>query len=437
MNSKIKIAKFTFGFDSENRLFKSQRVQSALAFCHKNVETWYKDVKLVPNVDEKRKEQETRIDEEICWNCKNAKQDCDETGCNPKENVNSIENKQIISKEVIHKFPKPKKWYQHFKLLNTNNENSFEELRDPMDGMEKRRSIDRYKDMSKLIEEKLGRKGYNPVKKSASFMFSTKRIDSEDSKKNSNNPALLKCQSLDSQLYPLAEETIERCSTSRSNKSDNLSYEFQMCILDSATSSGERKGKQQINIFRKTNDVKQQTSVSCVNIENRLSGNTESGKLKKTKPDLIPTLPKEESAPNSFITERLCAEFHVKTKVQKKSSSKIESNIGHKYQANNPKKIPSNPSQKEEYKISRVLLNVDEIPYSHVADEVCSSPSGKIENIYAEICEADTQMCNKCDNKNCECMRTKSTQYCYVKLGSNGDSVIQSDSDDAIYNTLR
>lgn len=439
MNSKIKIAKFTFGFDSENRLFKSQRVQSALAFCHKNVETWYKDVKLVPNVEEKYEEEvdvrTRKLEEEICADCKKTRQQCDETECTAKiENITNSENKQIITKEVMNKFPKPKKWYQHFKLLNTNNEEGFEELKDPMDGIEKRRSIDRYKDMSKLIEEKLGRKGYNPVKKSASFMFSTKRIDCEAAQKNSNNPALLKCQSLDSQLYPLAEETNEKCGTSKSNKSDNLSYEFQMCILDSSTSSGERKGKQEVNIIRKnqfSNDIKR------INIENRVSGGLEGGKLKKTKPDLIPTLPKEDIVPNSFITERLCAEFHVKTKVQKKASNKLETGIGiTKYQVH-PKKIPSNPPQKEEYKVSRVLLNVDDIPYSHVADEVCSSPSGKMENIYAEICETDTQMCNKCDNRNCECMRTKSTQYCYVKLGSNGDSVTQSDSDDAIYNTLR
>ncbi|KAK9883982.1 hypothetical protein WA026_004918 [Henosepilachna vigintioctopunctata] len=459
MNSKLKISKFIFGYDSENKLFKSQRLQSALTFCHNNIENWYKEVKLVPNVGdekmcvEKYRQERNReeggviktAEESICVNCKKNKGTCRESECNTKtkiENISNNELKQIITKEVLEKFPKPKKWYHHFKVLSSNREEKFDEFKDPIDGMEKRRSIDRYKDMSKLIEEKLGRRGYNPVKKSASFMFSTKRTDLDYSQNsNPGNPSLLKCQSLDSQLYPLVEETSERCGTSRSNKSDNLSYEFQMCILDNGNSSAGRKTKQEVNKDHKKqsgNEIKQGNHVvTRVNIETPSSG---SGKLIKTKPDLIPTLPKGETTVSSFITERLCAEFHVKTKVQKKISGRIESSVGKSQSITsivNSKRNTSKQIQKDDHKISKVLLNVEEIPYSQVADEVCSCPSGKIENIYAEICETNGQVCNRCDSQNCECIRTKSTQYCYVKLGSNGDSVTQSDSDDAIYNTLR
>lgn len=356
LNSNLKLSKCTLGFDSENRLFKSQRLQAALAFCHKNVENWYREVRLVPNL----RQEPTK-----------------ENNSDKK----ASENKQIITKEVLEKFPKSKKWYKHFKILGNNElTEKYEDIRDPMDGMEKGKSIDRYKDMSKLIEEKFGRKSYNPVKKSASFMFSSKRIDLEEI---SSKPALLKCQSLDTQLSVDESSRIQR-RNSRSNVSDNLSYDFRMCILDNENDKIE-----------------------------------ELPKLRKSKPDLIPTLPKPEDS--SYITKRLYSEFHVKTKLQKKMN-KSESNI---------------KSVSVQIHESRSKSLVEEVPYSKVADEVITKPRRTSdENIYAEICE--TAACEVCDNK-CECkQRTKkSSEYCYVKLGSNGDSVTQSDSDEAIYNTLR
>lgn len=298
--------------------------------------------------------------------------------------IDQSEHKQIITKEALEKFPKSKKWYKQLKILGQTEQpqpEKYEDLRDPMEGMEKGKSIDRYKDMSKLIEEKFGRKSYNPVKKSASFMFSTKRIDLEET---NSKPALLKCQSLDTQLGIDEAVRIQR-RNSRSNISESLSYDFQMCILD--------------------ND--------CDKVEDR-------PKLRKTKPDLIPTLPKPED--NSFITKRLYSEFHVKTKLQKKLTKNESANI---------------KSVSVQIHETRPKAVVDEIPYSKVADEVTTKPRRTSdENIYAEICE--NAACKVCDNK-CVCNKRtkKSSEYCYVKLGSNGDSVTQSDSDEAIYNTLR
>ncbi|EFA07091.2 uncharacterized protein B4 isoform X1 [Tribolium castaneum] len=395
LNSNVKLSKSTLGFDSENRLFKSQRLQAALAFCHKNVESWYREVRLAPDLKQ----------EELCPECRKTSSECEGNCAAP-----DFDNRQIITKEVLEKFPKPKKWYKHFKLLGKNDEGpQFADLRDPLDGMEKGKSIERYKDMSKLIEEKFGRKSYNPVKKSASFMFSTKRIDLEETNHQvKNNPALLKCQSLDTQLYSIAET--QKINQDRGSL---RSYDFQMCILD------ETSSKDNLDEIKPISEVK----------------------LKKTKPDLIPTLPKADPD-HSYITERLCSEFHVKTKVQKSKCSKMEVRLSGRHQKSaltvyEPQKTVI--VQVHEVK-SDGFVNVDDIPYSHVADEVCQRPSGgksTDENIYAEICESST--CTRCDNsKLCECKRTKKeTEYCYVKLGSNGDSVTQSDSDEAIYNTLR
>ena len=307
----------------------------------------------------------------------------------------------------MEKFPKPKKWYKHFKILGKNEEGpQFTDIRDPLDGMEKGKSIERYKDMSKLIEEKFGRKSYNPVKKSASFMFSTKRIDLEEtSHGGKNNPALLKCQSLDTQLYSISES-----QKNHPERGSMRSYDFQMCILD-------EDAKEEL----KLDEIKPVVEV----------------KLKKTKPDLIPTLPKQDHD-HSYITERLCTEFHVKTKVQKAKCGKM---VDGRYKNDLPK-TRSVVVQIHEVKSSEGFVNVDDIPYSQVADEVCQRKNegggakSQDENIYAEICESSSG-CPNCDNsKLCECKRTK-TEYCYVKLGSNGDSVTQSDSDEAIYNTLR
>ncbi|XP_063905198.1 uncharacterized protein LOC135124218 isoform X2 [Zophobas morio] len=386
LNSNLKLSKSTLGFDSENRLFKSQRLQAALAFCHKNVENWYREVRIAPDLKH----------DTFCPECRQPQCECKQ-----------YEDKQIITKEAMEKFPKPKKWYKHFKILGKNEEGpQFTDIRDPLDGMEKGKSIERYKDMSKLIEEKFGRKSYNPVKKSASFMFSTKRIDLEEtSRGGKNNPALLKCQSLDTQLYSISES-----QKNHPERGSMRSYDFQMCILD-------EDAKEEL----KLDEIKPVVEV----------------KLKKTKPDLIPTLPKQDHD-HSYITERLCTEFHVKTKVQKAKCGKM---VDGRYKNDLPK-TRSVVVQIHEVKSSEGFVNVDDIPYSQVADEVCQRKNegggakSQDENIYAEICESSSG-CPNCDNsKLCECKRTK-TEYCYVKLGSNGDSVTQSDSDEAIYNTLR
>jgi len=380
---------------------------------------------------------------------------------NKKKATLDESEKQLISKEVIEKFPKPKKWYK--KILSGgggNEDDKFENMKDPMDGMEKIKSIERYKDMSKLIEEKFGKKSYNPVKKSASFMFSTKRVDLEETPTQvQNNPALLKCQSLDTQLSVIEENQTTRPSnwksTTKSSNASERSFDFRMCILDNENSL----------------DKKQSLS-SSVNFDEIKTVNEENSK-RKSKPDLIPTLTKDNDS--SFITDRLCSEFHVKTKVQKRSVSK------HSMLASNLEKTRNSMRNKDanlsifDSKIidvdgdnphvksvvvqihenslnkSKMLEEIEDIPYSHVADEVNNKNNieKSQENIYAEICEEEEEsdeieeikrFCKCESNSICKCRnRIRHSEYCYVKLGSNGDSVtsITSDSDEAIYNTLR
>lgn len=482
MNSGLKISKCTLGFDSENRLFKSQRLQAALSFCHKNVESWYREVRLAPNLEEAYNPAKAgEKSSNACKECDQANKACDGR-CrvdNVEEDASDSDEKQIITKEVIDKFPKSKKWYKHFKILGPNSEaTSKEKSQNPKENTEEKvKSIERYKDMSKLIEEKFGKKSYNPVKKSASFMFSTKRIDlEEEPSQKKSNPALLKCQSLDTQLqyYDASSRTPgsrkSDWNNSKSNISD-ISYDFRMCILEN------EKGP--VDFRRKTSLRNQDSMIDMrsMNLQvtqidwDEIKEAEDAPKLRKTKPDLIPTLPKDTNADNSYITERLCSEFHVKTKVQRKSITKQNlltsndkiRNSGRQQQtalsifeekpakqAEEVKKPSSaytksvvvqvhevKPSRKQSQ--GKKAINVDDIPYSHVVDEVCDKPSGRKtedENIYAEICET---VCNRCDtSKLCDCKRTKKgSDYYYVKLGSNGESVSQSDSDEAIYNTLR
>lgn len=485
LNSGIRIVKCTLGYDSESRLFQSQRLQAALAFCHKNVENWYREVRLAPNLEEEDQHQESLVEPEknlqsFCSACAKLNKPCNNSNCKWKEmEFSSNEQKQIITKEVLEKFPKSKKWYKHLKIMGPNGEPPKKSKHQPEggEGSEKVKSIERYKDMSKLIEEKFGKKSYNPVKKSASFMFSNTRIDLEEvPSRKKNNPALLKCQSLDTQLqhFEIASSSQKAdWNSSKSNISD-LSYDFQMCILENENSFVETRAE---SSFQKAESQSKKDGKSIKLQVSDLGWDEikevdEAPKLKKTKPDLIPTLPKDHLEANSYITERLCNEFHVKTKVQRKSLSKqnlleLNDKVRSSGRMNAPislsvfdvnahnekmnkrsssKHIKSVVVQVHEGKHSKVqpqrkksAVNVDDVPYSHVADEVCQKPSGhsavEEENIYAEICETPC----KCDtNKLCDCKRTKKgADYYYVKLGSNGESVTQSDSDEAIYNTLR
>ncbi|CAH0551519.1 unnamed protein product [Brassicogethes aeneus] len=428
INSNLKISKCALGFDSENRLFKSQRLQAALAFCHKNVENWYREVRLEANL----KPQEDANLKDECSECVKVDSLCLEHEVKPAmEEIYS--DKQIITKEALEKFPKPKKWYKHFKFLGgSDTQVKYPDLKDPMEGIEKGKSIERYKDMSKLIEEKFGKKSYNPVKKSASFMFSTKRIDLEEMPQK-NNAALLKCQSLDTQLSTTGAYSHHNRRNSKSNESDSLSYDFQMCILDNDNSLVENRKH---NRIRSENDLRHRSfKITEINLDEI---KPVENKMKKNKPDLIPTLPKDDD--NSFITERLCSEFHVKTKIQKKPlrhSGRFQQtpltifNEDHKKSVT----VQIHEAKPPNKKTVKSQFNLEDVPYSHVADQVSDLPSGtKDENIYAEICE--TRPC-QCDSKLCTCSKRTNSEYCYVKLGSNGDSVTQSDSDEAIYNTLR
>lgn len=485
LNSGLKIIKCTLGFDSESRLFKSQRLQAALAFCHKNVESWYREVRVAPNLEEGHLERPLEPEKNLqsfCSACARLNKPCNKSNCKWKASeFSDSEQKQIITKEVLEKFPKPRKWYKHLKIMGPNGEshkkNKDQHVKEGTEGTEKVKSIERYKDMSKLIEEKFGKKSYNPVKKSASFMFSNTRIDLEEvPSQKKNNPALLKCQSLDTQLQhfePPSHSQKSDWNSSKSNISD-LSFDFRMCILENENSFVETKS-QSSSQKAEGQSRKEHKGVNLQMNEmhwDEIEEVREIPKLKKTKPDLIPTLPKDHNLDsNSYITERLCSEFHVKTKVQGKNLSKENLlELNQKFRSsgriNTPslsvfdvnahnekmnkrsssKNIKSVVVQVHEVKHNKIqvqkkksVVNVDELPYSHVADEVCHKPSGhstiEEENIYAEICEAPC----KCDtNKLCDCKRTKKdADYYYVKLGSNGDSVIQSDSDEAIYNTLR
>lgn len=473
LNSNLKIAKCTLGFDTEGRLFKSQRLQAALAFCHKNVENWYREVRLAPNLEgdrrEPRVEPERRIEQHYCVACAKMNKLC--SSCKRKftEEFLDVEQKQIITREVLEKFPKSRKWYKHLKIIGPSGDSkkSKHDSTREAEGTEKVRSIERYKDMSKLIEEKFGKKSYNPVKKSASFMFSNTRIDVDEvpSSQTKSNPALLKCQSLDTQLQQFEPTQRADWNSSKSNISD-LSYDFQMCILENE--SGFVESKQQKAEGQSKRELRSMNLQVTELDGDEIKEASDGPNLKKTKPDLIPTLPKDHNADASYITERLRNEFHVKTKVQGKNLSKqnlLEINdklrgSGRLYPLNlsvfdvnahndkmnkraSSKNVKSVVVQVHEVKHAKAqkksAVNVDELPYSHVADEVCQKPAGRSaveeENIYAEICETPC----KCDtNKLCDCKRTKrDADYYYVKLGSNGDSVTQSDSDEAIYNTLR
>lgn len=429
LNSRVKIARSMLGFDSEYKLFKSQRLQQALSHCHKNIEHWYRHVRLVPNLKIEVKE---KVDD-FCSECrKNHNKVCLHKSGGDLEEVKRYTEtqvgKQIITKEVLEKFPKSKKWYKHFKIGSGSDkyDKMLQNCKE-VDSAEKIKSIDRYKDMSKLIEDKFGKKNYNPVKKSASFMFSTKRIDLEEDPERKGNPSLLKCQSLDTQIYIEELPKVKKTSS-------NLSEEFQNCILENESTKTNLLRNQQVHSLKDLRNIN--LVVKEINFD----------EIKSEVPNIPDLIPESRSNENSFITQRLCAEFHVKTKIQKKTTSRSKLLASSdNLESKELKKSASTDflhvvqvHSNEKVIQKRALPVVDDLPYSQVADDINGrngNNNAESENIYAEICDSYCK-CKKRDK--CTCGNRKD-EYCYVKLGSNGESVTQSSDDDleAIYNTLR
>lgn len=267
----------------------------------------------------------------------------------------SSEKMQVFREDSAQK---KNKWFKNLKLLKSTekltdekitaieNSEKYKDIKDPFDPTgEKHSSIERYQDMSKLIEDRFGgiRKNDGTTEKSHSYKsLTTSSSDMGTSQCSSNKkPVLTKSVSVQTGMpdSPYTEDSGINMKHGRKNLSvDQINY----CgSMESDTSSGRKLKSLDENMLKKSSATK-----SSSNLERR----------QRIQPDLIPekAMVKSESynqiqsceeinmfgvgslyndsdfeinyKQHSYITEKLCSEFHVKTK---KVLSKSTSNLLH------------------------------------------------------------------------------------------------------------
>ncbi|KAM3956811.1 LOW QUALITY PROTEIN: imaginal disc development protein B4 [Aphomia sociella] len=264
---------------------------------------------------------------------------------------------------------KKNKWFKNLKLLKSTEKLTDEKItaieknekladvKDPFDPLgEKHSSIERYQDMAKLIEDRFGatRKHDGTAEKSYSYKsLTTSSSDMGTSQCSSNHkkPVLTKSVSVQTGMPDSSYNTEEDSGISMKHGRKNLSVDqINYCgSMESDTSSGRKLKSLDENMLKKSSATK-----SSTNLERR----------QRIQPDLIPekAMAKSESynqiqsceeinmfgvgslyndsdfeinsKQHSFITEKLCSEFHVKTK---RVLSKSTSNLLHPKKSNEKK----------------------------------------------------------------------------------------------------
>ncbi|KAG7300994.1 hypothetical protein JYU34_015357 [Plutella xylostella] len=393
------------------------------------------------------------------------------------------EDQEQFSNDKMHVFredsshPKRNKWFKNLKLLKSTeklteekltvieNSEKYRDIKDPFDPLgEKHSSIERYQDMAKLIEDRFGasRKNDGTAEKSHSYKSLTTSSSEMGTSHCSSNPkkqVLTKSVSVQTGIpdSPYTEDSGINMKHGRKNLSvDQINY----CgSMESDSSSGRKLKSLDENMLKKS-----AASKSSTNLERR----------QRIQPDLIPEkgMVKSESynqiqsceeinmfgvgsmyndsdfeinyKQHSYITEKLCSEFHVKTK---KVLSKSTSNLLHpkrpteKKDASNSNSMPTKTergndvdklmnfrkkidkpraptpkSELEEEELTAVDISeeepqiqvklrrsissiqkrklpvIEDLPYGQVADAVHVEEEKEVDsdsssdNIYAEIC---------------------------------------------------
>ncbi|XP_013191855.1 uncharacterized protein LOC106135974 [Amyelois transitella] len=264
---------------------------------------------------------------------------------------------------------KKSKWFKNINFLKSTEKLTDEKItaieksekltdvKDPFDPLgEKHSSIERYQDMAKLIEDRFGatRKHDGTTEKSYSYKsLTTSSSDMGTSQCSSNHkkPILTKSVSVQTGMPDNSFTTDEDSGIAMKHGRKNLSVDqINYCgSMESDASSSRKLKSLDENMLKKSSATK-----SSTNLERR----------QRIQPDLIPekAMAKSESynqiqsceeinmfgvgslyndsefeinyKQHSFITEKLCSEFHVKTK---RVLSKSTSNLLHPKKATDKK----------------------------------------------------------------------------------------------------
>ncbi|CAG5049828.1 unnamed protein product [Parnassius apollo] len=285
---------------------------------------------------------------------------------------------------------KKSKWFKNLKLLKSTEKlddkitaiesnDKYRDVKDPFDPLgEKHSSIERYQDMAKLIEDRFGasRKSDGTAEKSHSYKSlttSSSEMGTSQCSSSHKKPVLTKSVSVQTGM-PDSPYTEKDSGINKKHDRKNLSVDqINYCgSMESNSSSGRKLKSLDENMLKKSSATK-----SSTNLERR----------QRIQPDLIPekSIVKSESynqiqscedinmfgagslyndndfeinyKQHSFITEKLCSEFHVKTK---RVLSKSTSNLLHPKKPNEKKEgsnSNSMPTKTERSNDSEKLVN--------------------------------------------------------------------------------
>ncbi|XP_026467694.1 uncharacterized protein LOC113371277 [Ctenocephalides felis] len=389
----VTVSRCIVGPDTEHRLYKSASAQNVLAFCQNNLDSWFRRIEVVdaPPVPENDKYENilNKIDglkllksasfakflrgdnkhspshekeDSIIFLSKHDLESMESDNMKKKHSSDYSLDKmssEISSKMKVFEPSKRTKWFKHFRILNTSEQKDYRqeitekyrEFVDPFDPNDKSKSIERYQDMAKLIEERFGKK------------FSTQ-----------------------DKTPPVKNDSLKKVLTK--------SISVQTSCPDNSLDCAENDENKSIQP-----DVIPLEDLNKIEKYDEISDRTNSG-------------PK-----TSFFTEKLCAEFHVKTKQLSKSTSSLNTilhfSVPQKMSVIELRKesqsnesitkatvhFPEHKTNEEEISNiqNRKLPEIDDLPYSTVRDrldnknqnqkifeeEICPEDN---ENIYAEIC---------------------------------------------------
>lgn len=428
------------GFENEQRMFLNQNVQNLMKFCQLNCDNFLKLIeaeqivighKTDTIIGSKNKIDGLKIlrplnfvrllhreksmfahekEDSIIFLSKNDLE-------NMEMRQEEVENQEKLNSDKMKVFQnnsntsssnvsvQKKKWYRNFK--NGGNENnSFTSL--DVDIQNKKLSLDRYQDMSKLLQERFG----GDVEIDGDLLENNRPSSDIGVTAGNKNEGMKKCISLQD------FDTKMRAASSLS-------------LIPPTPPRNKDDKPDLVKIEPKKYDEIEIHNENDSELESMTSFNNQ----------------------QSFITKKLYSEFHVKTKHHSKSSSSLHQllhfAVPQKMNISETKKKPQLTTPHKQQFISLPIESTmvteiidDDLPYSNVRDSLLIQEPEKnrrdSENIYSEICSENINFNHQSDFANStpssSSVQQQSQGSIRISISSNNQFI---GFDDNIYNTIK
>lgn len=471
ITSEMRFIKCFLGFENEVKMFSNQNVQNILKYCQFNCDNFGKmiEIEQLPVVKHstinggKHKVEGLKILRPLNFpkllrreKSVIAHEKEDSIIFLSKTDLENMGNSSEPTSGIVHEKMKvfqstKKKWFRNLKPNSSAKDNL------DTDSQSKRMSLDRYQDMSKLLQERFGGDiEIGGIRESVGRASSELGVDGRRATIDSSKlrQKSLSMQDMDSHSDFSAKpdvvnvdfivHTYPRSNSGNSNSSDSANDESRSrSAIDSMPLVIDNPTRQTMDEKRECDEERRVISFSNQ---------------------------------KSFITEKLCNEFHVKTKNYSKSSSNLQQFLHFQV----PQKMNINETTKKSiardsdhldepiktFDLANMIPTTsidDDLPYSSVRDSLIYQPSidddllpsssgnhniqNHPENIYAEICTEG--LVNNCGTGSTDSnghrrsiirisvCSTASNSYEAGPSSVHHSSIDRSSAVDNIYNTLK